>query len=55
MHKLCAKHFLSLFLQNFKVTGLNINHILQTYAMIITLNNNVLYAMVVPVKNRFWP
>lgn len=53
MHKHCAKHFLSLFLQNFKITGLKINPSLQTYAVLITLSN-ILYAMVVPVKDRFW-
>lgn len=54
MHKYCAKHFLSLFLQIFKITGFRINHILQTCAMrvtVVTLSNNTQYAIVVPGKN----
>lgn len=54
-HLLCTNTVLSSFLaysyRTLKITGLKIHHILQICAMIVTLSNNTLYAMVIPGKN----
>lgn len=50
-----AKHLISYSLQSFTITGLKINHILQTWDLLqwlVTLSNNTLYTMVVPLKSQ---